>query len=305
MKLTVCAVGLGALWLTCATSTGAQVADHLKCYKVKDSQAKTIYKADLGGLVAEPGCFIKVPGTLLCVGATKMGVTPTPPGGPDTAGLAGRFLCYKVKCPKATLAALQWHDQFGSRMVTPSTPKIVCAPEILPTTTTTTPTTSTTTTTLCGSVGESCCLGNVCTSGVCNGGMCVTPSCTDGIKDGTETDIDCGGGTCPPCAVGKMCALASDCVAPPNATPGCSGGTCGVGSCSGGFANCDNMPTNGCEVSTNTDPMNCGSCGHVCALQAQSTCGMNGQCSAGACTLYPAGTACGPSMTCNGSGTCM
>jgi hypothetical protein len=40
---------------------------------------------------------------------------------------------------------------------------------------------------------------------------CVPPSCTDGVLDGLETDVDCGGGTCPPCAVGKMCLLDSDC----------------------------------------------------------------------------------------------
>lgn len=36
------------------------------------------------------------------------------------------------------------------------------------------------------------------------------PSCTDGRKNGDETDTDCGG-SCPPCAVGQMCSMASDC----------------------------------------------------------------------------------------------
>src|SRR5689334_18933822 len=116
--------------LALVAPVGAQpVADHLKCYKAKDSAPKASYTADLGGLVAEPGCTIKVPGNLLCVEATKTNVTPTPPDGPDNSGSAGRFLCYKVKCPKATLPQVQWHDQFGSRLVAPSTPKIVCAPE--------------------------------------------------------------------------------------------------------------------------------------------------------------------------------
>src|SRR5262249_62133272 len=35
-------------------------------------------------------------------------------------------------------------------------------------------------------------------------------SCRDGIRNGTETDIDCGG-TCPPCADLKACAAATDC----------------------------------------------------------------------------------------------
>jgi len=72
----------------------------------------------------------------------------------------------------------------------------------------------------CGTVGQSCAGNFQCCSNVCMFGQC-QPSCTDGIKNGTETDIDCGGGTCPTCATGKMCATGADC------TSGiCSGGQC-------------------------------------------------------------------------------
>src|ERR1051326_7170463 len=102
--------------LALATPSGAQpVPDHLKCYKAKDSQPKAAYTADVSGLVAATGCIIKVPGNLLCVEATKTNVNPLPPGGSDTAGPAGRFLCYKLKCPKATVAPLLWNDQLGQR----------------------------------------------------------------------------------------------------------------------------------------------------------------------------------------------
>jgi hypothetical protein len=47
--------------------------------------------------------------------------------------------------------------------------------------------------------------------------------CTDGVINGRETDVDCGGGTCPACADGQMCAAASDCV----------GGECTGGICEG------------------------------------------------------------------------
>ncbi len=40
--------------------------------------------------------------------------------------------------------------------------------------------------------------------------------CSNQVLDGNETDVDCGGGTCPACADGKMCLHGSDCV----------GGTC-------------------------------------------------------------------------------
>lgn len=38
------------------------------------------------------------------------------------------------------------------------------------------------------------------------------PSCANAIKDDGETDIDCGGVLCPPCANGHVCAASSDCV---------------------------------------------------------------------------------------------
>ena len=45
-------------------------------------------------------------------------------------------------------------------------------------------------------------------------------TCRDGIKNGAETDIDCGG-TCPRCATGKTCNVAND----------CASGTCTSGQC--------------------------------------------------------------------------
>ena len=46
-------------------------------------------------------------------------------------------------------------------------------------------------------------------------------TCADGITNGSETDVDCGGGTCPRCAIGKTCASRNDC-----ASARCDGGTC-------------------------------------------------------------------------------
>ncbi len=54
-----------------------------------------------------------------------------------------------------------------------------------------------------------------------SGGGGGVPSCTDNLRNGTETDVDCGG-SCPThCALGKTCSLGSDCV-----TPSCVGGVC-------------------------------------------------------------------------------
>jgi hypothetical protein len=38
-----------------------------------------------------------------------------------------------------------------------------------------------------------------------------TPTCSDGVKNGSETGVDCGGGTCPSCSNGQICSSASDC----------------------------------------------------------------------------------------------
>ena len=230
-----CAFGAAAFSLAwVASGAGQPVPDHLQCYKVKDSQPKGSYTADLDGLTAEPGCSIKVPGTLLCVATTKTNVTPTPPGGMDDTGPAGRFLCYKVKCNKATVASLQWHDQFGARTVTPSTAKLVCAPEILPTTTTTSSTATTTssssttttmcTPTTCGAQGANCgTLPDGC------GGTLDCGSCT-----GTDT---CGGGGTPNvcgCTDDGMTCINNGQICGPainNCGHSISCGTCGAGRC--------------------------------------------------------------------------
>lgn len=49
----------------------------------------------------------------------------------------------------------------------------------------------------------------------------LNPLCTDQIRNGEETDVDCGGDTCGPCAYGARCSADKDC------EDGiCQGGTC-------------------------------------------------------------------------------
>ena len=57
-------------------------------------------------------------------------------------------------------------------------------------------------------------------------------SCFNAVMDGTETDVDCGGPTCPPCAPGKMCMNAFDCV-----SKQCAGLKCAAPSCNDGIKN--------------------------------------------------------------------
>ncbi|MFO0665895.1 MAG: hypothetical protein U0174_18230 [Polyangiaceae bacterium] len=83
---------------------------------------------------------------------------------------------------------------------------------------------------------EGCAVASDCLSGVCAdvgaGMQCQPPSCTDGVKNGTESDTDCGGGACPGCSAGLNCATGGDC-----ASLGCNyAGKCAAGrSCTGHY----------------------------------------------------------------------
>lgn len=65
-----------------------------------------------------------------------------------------------------------------------------------------------------------CKIPNDCLSQVCMGSpgnkICAIPACGDNVKNGKETDIDCGGKDCIPlggyCDMGQHCKLPSDCV---------------------------------------------------------------------------------------------
>ena len=71
-------------------------------------------------------------------------------------------------------------------------------------------------------IGDPCTADPQCSTGVCVGGFCAANRCSDGIKNGTETDVDCGGVACSACALGDDCAQTSDCA---------SGAVCSAGIC--------------------------------------------------------------------------
>jgi cysteine-rich repeat protein len=67
---------------------------------------------------------------------------------------------------------------------------------------------------------DQCDDGNMSNADACTN-ACKPPTCMDMLKDGSETDLDCGGGSCPKCAQGKACLVAGDCV-----TGNCVTGVC-------------------------------------------------------------------------------
>ena len=45
----------------------------------------------------------------------------------------------------------------------------------------------------------------------CVEGSCVVPTCDDGVQNGDESDVDCGGTSCEACEVGQQCGVDEDC----------------------------------------------------------------------------------------------
>jgi hypothetical protein len=76
-----------------------------------------------------------------------------------------------------------------------------------------------------------CTANSECQSRVCHGGLCQAPNCKDGVRNGTEVDIDCGG-SCPICADGAACAIAANC-----ASGVCTASVCKAASCTDSVAN--------------------------------------------------------------------
>lgn len=131
----------------------------------------------------------------------------------------------------------------------------------------------------CGGCDDACNLANA-TAG-CSGGNCTVASCSGAFRncnmmpgDGCEINSNTNPQHCGGCN--------SACVVP-NATPGCSGGMCTVGSCTGAFRNCNNMVSDGCEINSNNNVSHCGGCGNACNLaNATPTCS-GGNCAISSC----------------------
>lgn len=73
------------------------------------------------------------------------------------------------------------------------------------------------------------------TGSVCSGGACVAPTCTDGVLNGGEISVDCGGPNCAPCALDATCVANKD----------CGSGLCAVGKCAASTPIINNISANG------------------------------------------------------------
>ena len=114
----------------------------------------------------------------------------------------------------------------------------------------------------CGTCGHVClplpnstvaCVSSACGIGSCNAGYA---NCDNMTANGCEVNITNNLNNCGGCGV--------VCPGYPNANASCVSSACSMGTCNAGYANCDNMTANGCEVNLTSNDANCGSCGHIC-----------------------------------------
>ncbi len=108
------------------------------------------------------------------------------------------------------------------------------------------------------------------TGTTCISGTCVPASCTDSSKDGTETDVDCGGLECLPCKNGLKCKKGSDCFSRVCPTGGPDANICQVPTCLDNVQNQD-------ETDVDCGGSNCPPC------PPTDTCSAPGDCSSGVC----------------------
>ena len=154
-------------------------------------------------------------------------------------------------------------------------------------------------------------MGADCNAGVCTGEICQPASCSDGVRNGDETALDCGGPTCAACSTGLACSQASDC-----ASHVCDQGSCAAPSCSDGVENGD-------ETGQDCGGPTCAACGDGSACQGSADCS-SGICDSGTCVPAPTCTdgvqngdetgqdcggptcpACGVGLGCAGNGDCL
>ncbi len=117
-------------------------------------------------------------------------------------------------------------------------------------------------------IGKKCRLNDDCTSEYCKAGICVQATCTDGIRNQHEGDIDCGGPCNESCADGRKCNENPDCL---------PASFCDEGTCKYQPDHCLNRLVDGGETG-----LNCGgSCSNKC--KADESCLSNSDCISNEC----------------------
>ncbi|MBI5509768.1 MAG: hypothetical protein HY903_13520 [Deltaproteobacteria bacterium] len=133
----------------------------------------------------------------------------------------------------------------------------------------------------CGATG--CVLPSDCASGVCGIGnscanppcQCQAPTCADGVQNGDETDVDCGGACVQVANGAKTCPAGATCDGPGD----CASGVCAApGLCA--LPTCSDQVKNGSETGVD--------CGGSCSAEGKTCadgtpCGTGADCQSGIC----------------------
>ena len=146
-----------------------------------------------------------------------------------------------------------------------------------------------------------------CQSNNCDAGACKAGTCLDMILNNTqlgETDVDCGGTTCPACAFDKTCDVNADCIGGV-----CTGDKCAA-TCTDTAKNQDESDTDcggvcddcvigdDCNTAADCESNFCGT-GKCTACNADAQCAGAEYCSAGVCIPdLPTGAPCGNGEQC-------
>jgi hypothetical protein len=145
---------------------------------------------------------------------------------------------------------------------------------------------------------------------VCDGnGNCVNTHCTDGIKDGDETDVDCGG-SCGPCADGKECLVGADCKNKVCPIPeGGANGICALPSCNDGVQNGNETDTDcgGTGYALGSDAGSlppCSPCADTKKCDGNTDC-VSINCISNVCTAKANGVQCSSNAECGTNNACV
>ncbi|MFT3775481.1 MAG: hypothetical protein QM820_59800 [Minicystis sp.] len=135
--------------------------------------------------------------------------------------------------------------------------------------------------------------------------------CEDGMKNNDESDVDCGGMTCPRCGGGQMCGDPTDCA---STVPACVSGACCSSLCTAPcfycdtFGQCISAPP-GYPNATCSANQACGPAGVTCAGKAGAPCNAafgGADCLSGVCGGTPTKTCqkSAPGKPCNSDTDC-
>ena len=127
--------------------------------------------------------------------------------------------------------------------------------------------------------GMQCLEDSDCASGICDPASLRCVSCVNGLQDGDETDVDCGGSVCAQCLDGDGC----------QANGHCTSGVCFL---AGGSVGVCVSCTNGFKDGGEPDIDCGGDCTKGCSLDR--TCLDNSDCAVGNCKLGESGFRCTP-----------